>query len=102
MMADVTLACGTQSIGLSEDPPYMARCDTLARVSHRASAGKPEDLSVQVVGLAWLAPPTVCALGPTVNGRVGTHRAPRVDSWRRVDSRGHESQQLTYGMLQDG
>eukprot|EP01047_Picozoa_sp_COSAG01_P063872 COSAG01_NODE_8355_length_2818_cov_17.918067_2_plen_72_part_00 len=71
-------------------------------MSHRASAGKPEDLSVQVVGLAWLAPPTVCALGPTVNGRVGTHRAPRVDSWRRVDSRGHESQQLTYGMLQDG
>jgi hypothetical protein len=35
MMADVTLACGTRSIGLSEDPPYVARCDTLARVSHR-------------------------------------------------------------------
>ena len=27
--------------------------------------------SVQAAGLAWLAPPTVCALGPTVNGRVG-------------------------------
>eukprot|EP01046_Picozoa_sp_COSAG06_P101556 COSAG06_NODE_47701_length_337_cov_0.970588_2_plen_47_part_01 len=34
-MADVTLACGTRSIVLSEDPPYVARCDTLARVSHR-------------------------------------------------------------------
>eukprot|EP01047_Picozoa_sp_COSAG01_P004160 COSAG01_NODE_134_length_24525_cov_434.185172_3_plen_132_part_00 len=27
--------------------------------------------SVQAAGPAWLAPPTVCALGPTVNGRVG-------------------------------
>eukprot|EP01047_Picozoa_sp_COSAG01_P111379 COSAG01_NODE_40164_length_466_cov_237.455041_1_plen_35_part_10 len=35
-MADVTLACAARSIGLSEDPPYVARCDTLARVSHRA------------------------------------------------------------------
>ena len=27
--------------------------------------------SVQAAGLAWLAPPTVCAPGPTVNGWVG-------------------------------
>ena len=33
--------------------------------------GEACGLSVQAAGLAWLAPPPVCALGPTVNGRVG-------------------------------
>jgi hypothetical protein len=46
MMADVTLARGTQSIGLSEDPPYVARCDTLARpqVSDPAWRRRPQSL----------------------------------------------------------
>jgi hypothetical protein len=37
MMADVTLACGTRSIGLSEDPPYVARGVTHTRVCHTAT-----------------------------------------------------------------
>ena len=36
-MADVTLACATRSIVLSEDPPYVARCDTLARTPFAAA-----------------------------------------------------------------
>eukprot|EP01047_Picozoa_sp_COSAG01_P026126 COSAG01_NODE_1673_length_9542_cov_12.825765_12_plen_41_part_00 len=35
VVADVTLACAARSIVLSDDPPYVARCDTLARVAHR-------------------------------------------------------------------
>jgi hypothetical protein len=48
-MADVTLACAARSIVLSEDPPYVARCDTQAWVSHRdtpisISAASDDDL----------------------------------------------------------
>jgi hypothetical protein len=55
MMADVTLARGTQSIGLSEDPPYMARCDTLARVSHRvvSKCGDIKQRNGSLAGTMW-------------------------------------------------
>ena len=39
-MAGVTLARATRSIEMREDHPYVARCDTLARVSHRVDTAK--------------------------------------------------------------